>query len=157
MCKLSNLYVIDLYSENVNGGIIFNVANSLPQLMNQPCKIVVKQIQSAIIFPGTGGNIDDLLNFRVVHNINIQSGTNYPGFSNSNTLCFFDTYKIRATSAAAHTTASTDTECILYAPNGILIQVVLLILLKTVRFSHGRVVLKLQLTLTKNRNKYINI
>ena len=119
MCRLTNLFVVDLYNEAVNGTITFNVANSLPQLMNQPCKIVVKQVQSSIIFPGTGGNIDDILNFRVVHNMNIQSGTNYPGFSNSNTLCFLDTYKIRTTSTAAHTTATTETECVLYAPNGL--------------------------------------
>ena len=45
MCKLSNTYILDL-ADNGGGAITFNVANSLPQLMNQPCKIVVKQIQS---------------------------------------------------------------------------------------------------------------
>ena len=117
MCKLSNLFVVDLYNENVNGSITFNVANSLPQLMNQPCKIVVKQVQSQIL--DRTFTLEDLLNFRVVHNINIQSGTNYLGFSNSNTLCFLDTYKIRATTVANHTTATTETECMLYAPNGL--------------------------------------
>jgi len=121
MCKLSNLYVVDLFNETASGSIIFNVANSIPRLMNNPCKIVVKQVQSSIAFPGTvaAGGLDDLLNFRVVHNINIQSGTNYPGFSNSNTLCFLDTYKIRTTSTATHTTATTETKCVLYAPNGL--------------------------------------
>mgnify|MGYP000066633704 CR=1 FL=1 len=120
MCKLSNFYVVDLFDKTAdNGSIVFNVANSLPQLMNTPCKIVVKQVQTAILFPGTGGNIDDILNFRVVHNMNIQSGTNYPNFSNSNTLCFLDTYKIRETSGVSHTTGMTETECMLYAPNGL--------------------------------------
>ena len=117
MCRLSNLFVVDLYNENVNGSIIFNVANSLPQLMNQPCKIVVKQLQSQILYGTT--TLEDILNFRVVHNINIQSGTNYPGFSNSNTLCFLGTYKIRATTVTNHTTATTETECMLYAPMGL--------------------------------------
>ena len=123
MCKLSNLFVVDLYSDGNTGSIFFNVANSIPLLMNQPCKIVVKQVQSAIIY--AGANLDDLLNFRVVHNINIQSGTNYPGFSNSNTLCFFDTYKIRVTGSAAHTTATTETECMLFAPLGLPAQLTL--------------------------------
>ena len=117
MCKLSNMYVVDLYNESVNGTITFNVANSLPQLMNQPCKIIVKQVQSQILY-GTA-TLEDILNFRVVHNINIQSGTNYPGFSNSNTLCFLDTYKIRQTTVTNHTTATTETECMLYAPMGL--------------------------------------
>ena len=117
MCKLSNMYVVDLYNESVGGTITFNVANSLPQLMNQPCKIIVKQIQSQILY-GTA-TLEDVLNFRVVHNINIQSGTNYPGFSNSNTLCFLDTYKIRETTVTNHTTATTETECMLYAPMGL--------------------------------------
>ena len=42
MCKLANVVVLDLYDNTSTGGIEFNVANSLPQLMNVPCKIVVK-------------------------------------------------------------------------------------------------------------------
>ena len=52
MCKSSNLFVVDLFSEAASGSIILNVANSIPRLMNNPCKIVVKQVQSSIAFQG---------------------------------------------------------------------------------------------------------
>ena len=120
MCKLSNLFVVDLYSDSAaggTGGISWNVANSLPQLMNTPCKIRVKQVQTEIIDPSI--NIDNKVWFRVVHNMNIQSGTNYNGFSNSNTLCFFDTYKERATLSTTHFASFTETECTLFAPRGL--------------------------------------
>ena len=122
MCKLSNMYVVDLYGDSSaggTGGISWNVANSLPQLMNQPCKIRVKQVQSEINEQGPPVvQIDNKVWFRVVHNMNVQSGTNYNGFSNSNTLCFFDTYKVR-TLANDHMTATTETECTLFAPQGL--------------------------------------
>ena len=119
MCKLSNLYVVDLFDNTTSGGIQWNVANSLPQLMNNPCKIVVKQLVSEV--EDTTDEIATLIYLRVVHNINIQSGTNYNGFSNSNVLCFFDTFKVRAQTIgpADHYTASTETQCLLYAPNGL--------------------------------------
>jgi hypothetical protein len=126
MCKLSNLYVLDLWDNDGAGGITFNVANSLPQLMNQPCKIVVKQVQSELVdstatFPIS---IDNLIYFRVVHNMNVQSGTNLNGFSNSNILCLFDTYKGRKTfdldgNLTGHVTGTTQSECTLFAPNGL--------------------------------------
>ena len=126
MCKLSNMYVLDLWDNDGAGGITFNVANSLPQLMNQPCKIVVKQVQSELVdstatFPIS---IDNLIYFRVVHNMNVQSGTNLYGFSNSNILCFFDTYKGRKTfnengNLTGHVTGTTESDCTLFAPNGL--------------------------------------
>jgi len=126
MCKLSNLYVLDLWDNDGAGGITFNVANSLPQLMNQPCKIVVKQVQSELVdsTAATPISIDDLIYFRVVHNMNIQSGTNLNGFSNSNILCLFDTYKGRKTFDSAgnltgHVTGTTESDCTLFAPNGL--------------------------------------
>jgi hypothetical protein len=120
MCKLSNLFVVDLYSDSAaggTGGISWNVANSLPQLMNQPCKIVVKQVQTEIVDPAI--TIENKVWFRVVHNMNIQSGTNYNGFSNSNTLCFFDIYKTRATVSTTHFSSSTETQNKLFAPQGL--------------------------------------
>ena len=142
MCKLSNLYVLDLWSNNVSGDITFNVANSLPQLMNQPCKIKVKQVQSELVDAGLAtvvgppevvtnpSSIDKYLYLRVVHNMNIQSGSNREGFSNSNILCLFDTYKGRqtfiagaafgdATSLSNAATGTTETDCTLFAPNGL--------------------------------------
>ena len=132
MCRLSNLYILDLWDNDGLGGITFNTANSLPQLMNQPCKIVVKQLQSELVDAGDNtvqpvispSSIDIFTYFRVVHNMNIQSGTNLVGFSNSNILCFFDTYKSRRTFAADATltnnaTGTTETDCTLFAPNGL--------------------------------------
>jgi len=131
MCRLSNLYILDLWDNDGAGGITFNTANSLPQLMNQPCKIVVKQLQSELVDAGEqapvvipASSIDIYTYFRVVHNMNIQSGTNLVGFSNSNILCFFDTYKSRRTFAADATltnnaTGTTETDCTLFAPNGL--------------------------------------
>lgn len=120
MCKMTNVFVLDLFNNTSTGGIEFNVANSLPQLMNTPCKIVVKQVLTEIVNSLAVGTatIDNLLYFRVVHNMNIQSGTNKSGFSNSNVLCFFDTFKFR-TIATDNTIAATETECVLYAPNGL--------------------------------------
>ena len=125
MCKLSNLYVLDLFDNDGAGGITFNVANSLPQLMNHPCKIVVKQVQGEFVDTSAPAiTIDNFVYFRVVHNMNIQSGTNNAGFSNSNILCFFDTYKSRLAfksdgTASGHAVSITDTNCILFAPNGL--------------------------------------
>ena len=116
MCRLSNLYVLDLYDNTATGGIEFNVANSIPSLMNAPCKIVVKQIQSDLR-NGTP-DISNTTHLRVIHNINIQSGTNWPGFSNSNVLAFIDNFQVR-TVDATHMTGFSSTECILYAPNGL--------------------------------------
>ena len=104
MCKMKNTYILDLFTNDDSGAITFNVANSLPQLMNTPCKIVVKQAQTELIKTNavpTTYDIDKYIYLRVVHNINIQSGTNVQGFSNSNTLCFFDTFKARDTSLPA--------------------------------------------------------
>ena len=116
MCKLSNLYVLDLFDNTDTGGIEFNIANSVPRLMNAPCKIVVKQIQSELR-DGTP-DINNITHLRVIHNINIQSGTNWPGFSNSNVLAFIDNFQVR-TVDATHMTGFSSTECILYAPNGL--------------------------------------
>ena len=117
MCRLSNLYVLDLFDKTVNNGsIVFNVANSIPRLMNNPCKIVVKQIQTEI--KDDTVDIGSSLYLRVIHNINIQSGTNYPGFSNSNTLAFIDSFQAR-TINNLQTTGFTTAECKLYAPNGL--------------------------------------
>lgn len=133
MCKLSNMYVVDLFNNTTTGGIEWNVANTTPKLMNNPCKIVVKQIQSELK-DNAGGNISALVNLRVVHNINIQSGTNYAGFSNSNTLAFIDSFQARSTddslvstivigvtttTPAVNITGFTSCENILYAPNGL--------------------------------------
>jgi len=120
MCgKLRNLYVVDLFDNTTSGGISWNVVNTLPQLMNNPCKIVVKQLVSEV--EDTTDEIATLIYLRVVHNINIQSGSNYSGFTNSNVLCFFDTFKVRTQTIgpADHLTATTETECFLYAPNGL--------------------------------------
>ena len=122
MCKLSNLYVLDLYKNTSAGGIEFNVANSLPKLMNTPCKIVVKQIQ-AVMQAVSGAILNSVPNLRVIHNINIQSGSNLLGFSSSNTLAFIDSYQIRTADFSnfgyTNTFGFTNTECILFAPNGL--------------------------------------
>lgn len=125
MCRLSNMYILDLFDNDGGGGITFNVANSLPQLMNKPCKIVVKQVQGEFVDTTAPAITDDnFVYFRVVHNMNIQSGTNKSGFSNSNILCFFDTYKVRLAlkndgTTTGYAVGSTETECTLYAPNGL--------------------------------------
>ena len=115
MCRLKDLYCLDLYSDSTTGFITFNVANSLPQLMNKPCKIVVKQIQMEQ-HDGTP-DISQLIFLRIVHNINIQSGSNFNGFSNSNVLSFIDNYSVR-TVDTTHQPSFTRTDLQLYAPNG---------------------------------------
>ena len=118
MCKLSNLYVVDLFNNTSSGGIEWNVANSLPQLMNKPCKIVVKQLVSQT---KSSSSVDITLNnyIRVIHNMNINSGcNNFNGSSNSNVLCFFDSFAVRSINANFITT-TTSTDLKLYAPNGL--------------------------------------
>ena len=124
MCKLSNLYILDLAENDGNGGITFNVFNSLPQLMNQPCKIVVKQIQSRMKTPEslieTISKDLTIANYlRIVHNINIQSGSNYSGFSNSNILAFMDVFQMRNFVSTTHTIGFTTSENKLFCPNGL--------------------------------------
>jgi hypothetical protein len=119
------MYVVDLFNNTATGGIEWNVANSLPQLMNNKCKIVVKQVQTELVDTTVPAiTIDNFVYFRVIHNINIQSGTNLTGFSNSQVLCLFDTYKSRLTfynsaTTTGHATGTTETECTLFAPNGL--------------------------------------
>ena len=118
MCKLSNLYVIDLFDNTESGGIEWNVANRVPQLMNQPCKIVVKQMQMQLKDDVTNLQAQKLL--RVIHNINIQSGTNYQSFSNPNTLAFIDSFQGRLTDTTGDgMTGFTTSDCVLFAPNGL--------------------------------------
>ena len=129
MCKLSNTYILDMFTSDDSGAITFNVANSLPQIMNTPCKILVKSVQTELIKVTSAAtpvtyDIDKYNFLRVAHNMNIQSGSNYTGFSNSSTLCFFDTFKARETSVPAGTTkrvilGSTDIQNTLFAPNGL--------------------------------------
>lgn len=116
MCKLSNLYVLDLYDNTATGGIEFNVANSIPSLMNTPCKIIVKQIQTEL--QDSGGDINAANYLRIIHNINIQSGSNKSGFTNSNTLAFIDSFQARTTSTN-HIMGFTTAENKLFAPNGL--------------------------------------
>ena len=123
MCKLSNLYILDL-ADNGNGTITFNTANSLPQLMNNPCKIVVKQIQSVMkttesLALATPINLTIASYLRIVHNMNIQSGSNYSGFSNSNILAFMDAFQMRNFISTTHTIGFTTSENKLFCPNGL--------------------------------------
>ena len=57
MCKLSNMYVVDLFSNTSAGGIEWNVTNSAPKLMNRPCKIIVKQLTTEL----KDGTVDIIL------------------------------------------------------------------------------------------------
>ena len=116
MCKLSNMYVVDLVNNNTAGGIEWIVANSLPQLMNQPCKIIVRQMQTEI--KDISGDISDEIGLRVIHNMNIQSGYNYNS-SNSNILAYIDTYQIRNYISSTHMIGFTSADCILFAPAGL--------------------------------------
>ena len=116
MCKLSNMYVVDLYSNTTAGGIEWNVANSTPKLMNNPCKIIVRQIQTEL--KDNPVDISTVLDLRVIHNMNIQSGSNFRT-TNSNVLAFIDTFKARNTIASSHMTGFTSADCILFAPNGL--------------------------------------
>ena len=119
MCKLTNFYVLDLFDSTSSGGaIVFNVANSVPKLMNQPCKIIVKQIQMEL--KDDTVDINASLYLRIKHNINIQGGTNVNsgGFSNTNTLAFIDSFQAR-TINNLQMTGFTTAECKLYAPNGL--------------------------------------
>jgi len=107
-------------------------------LPSSPNSISLKQIQTELK-DGAGTNISAEIYLRVIHNINIQSGSSYPGFSNSNTLAFIDSFQVRSsdsttvatitnnlsatatstTTAPDKITGFTSSECILYAPNGL--------------------------------------
>jgi len=116
MCKLSNMYVVDLFMNTTSGGIEWNVANANPKLMNNPCKIIVRQIQTEL--EDNPIDISTYVNLRVIHNINIQSGSN-DGRTNSNVLALIDTFQARATISSTHQTGFTSADCILFAPNGL--------------------------------------
>ena len=116
MCRLSNLYVIDLLTNTASGGIEWNVANSNPKLMNNPCKIVVRQIQTEL--KDDPVDISTVLALRVIHNINIQSGSNN-GRSNSNILAYIDTFQARNIVSTTNMIGFTSADCVLFAPNGL--------------------------------------
>ena len=116
MCKLSNLYVVDLFSNTSTGGIAWNVANATPKLMNIPCKIIVRQIQTEL--KDNAIDISTVVDLRVIHNMNIQSGSNDNG-TNSNVLAFIDTFQARNTISTTNITGFTSADCVLFAPNGL--------------------------------------
>ena len=113
MCRLSNMYVVDLFDSD--GIIQWNVANACPKLMNNPCKIIVKQITSEL--KDGVDDISDEFNLRVIHNMNIQSGSN-SGSSNSNVLAFIDNFQVRNYTGSS-LIGFTTTECKLFAPSGL--------------------------------------
>ena len=122
MCKLSNLYVLDLFSDISSGAIEFNVANSLPRLLNAPCKLIVKQMQielhdtTADVHP----DYSTYVNLRVVHNMITQSGTNnFNGSNTSNVLSFINNYAVRPNTNGAHLLSYTETDLKMYLPNGL--------------------------------------
>ena len=116
MCKLSNFYVVDLFLNTTSGGIEWNVANSTPKLMNNPCKIVVRQIQTEL--KDDPVDISTVLALRVIHNINIQSGCNNDR-SNSNILAYIDTFQARNIVSTTNMIGFTSADCVLFAPNGL--------------------------------------
>ena len=116
MCRISNLYVVDLFSNTSTGSIEWNVANATPKLMNNPCKIIVKQLTTEL--KDTTVDISDEFNLRVIHNMNIQSGSNN-GSSNSNVLAFIDSFQARNYISTTHTLGFTTADCVLFAPNGL--------------------------------------
>lgn len=122
MCKLSNLYVLDLFSNTSTGGIEFNVANSLPRLLNAPCKLIVKQMQIELYDTTSPAPVPDYstyVNLRVVHNMITQSGTNdFNGSNTSNVLSFINNYAIR-NNGANHKMSYTETDLKMYLPNGL--------------------------------------
>ena len=121
MCKLSNLYVLDLFSNTSTGGIEFNVANSLPRLLNAPCKLIVKQMQIELrdTTASPTPNYSTYVNLRVVHNMITQSGTNnFNGSNTSNVLSFIDNYAIRE-NPTDHPMSYNETDLKMYLPNGL--------------------------------------
>jgi len=111
------MYVVDLFSNTASGGIVWNVANATPKLMNNPCKIIVRQIQTEL--KDDPKDISTVVDLRVIHNINIQSGCNDYGRSNSNVLAFIDTFQARNTISTTNMTGFTSADCMLFAPNGL--------------------------------------
>ena len=83
--------------------------------MNNPCKIIVKQITSEL--KDGVDDISDEFNLRVIHNMNIQSGSNN-GSSNSNVLAFIDNFQVRNYTGSS-LIGFTTTECKLFAPSGL--------------------------------------
>ena len=116
MCKLSNLYVVDLFSNTSTGGIAWNAANATPKLMNIPCKIIVRQIQTEL--KDNAIDISTVVDLRVIHNMNIQSGSN-DNRTNSNVLAFIDTFQARNTISTTNITGFTSADCVFFAPNGL--------------------------------------
>lgn len=122
MCKLSNLYVLDLFSNTSTGAIEFNVANSLPRLLNAPCKLIVKQMQIELrdTTASPTPNYSTYVNLRVVHNMITQSGTNnFNGSNTSNVLSFINNFSIRENSSPAHLMSYTETDLKMFLPNGL--------------------------------------
>jgi hypothetical protein len=119
MCKLSNLYVLDLFSNTSTGAIEFNVANSLPKLLNAPCKLIVKQMQIEL-HHGASLDFTGYVNLRVVHNMITQSGTNnFNGSNTSNVLSFINNFSIRNNPDAQHQMSYSETDLKMFLPNGL--------------------------------------
>lgn len=116
MCKTQNLYVLHLGINTASGGIEWETSKFSPQLIDVPCKIVIKQILTEIS-DSVAHDITGALQFRVIHNIKTNAFSNFLT-GTSNTLGFIDAYSIKNNGTNINI-GYTSTTLQLYAPNGL--------------------------------------
>lgn len=117
MCK-SKVYNIDLFMNTASGGIDWEVQTYMPQLMNKPLKIIVRQISSE--FEDSPTDNSTLVYYRIVHNLNVLGACNNFNYGlNSTVLSLFDMYAVRATIGTTHQQGTSFPNNILICPNGL--------------------------------------
>jgi len=117
MCK-SKVYNVDLFMNTSLGGITWDVQTYMPQMINKPLKIVVKQI--SMEFKESPDDNSVLVYYRIVHNLNILGACNlFNNNNNSTVLSLIDMYSVRT---SVSTTIGGDINKIgSFSPNNILI------------------------------------
>ena len=118
ICECNKKITVDLFSNQDDGSIIFDVLRIAPHLTKRPLKVRVLQLQSE--FKDSGDDNSTLLYYRVIHNIMVAGFCNdFEGLTNSNVLTFFDIFSVRNTISTTNSSGFSNNDISLYCPSGL--------------------------------------
>lgn len=118
ICECNKKITVDLFSNQDDGSIIFDVLRIAPHLTKRPLKVRVLQLQSE--FKDSGDDNSTLLYYRVIHNIMVTGFCNdFEGLTNSNVLTFFDIFAVRNTISTTNSSGFSNNDISLYCPSGL--------------------------------------
>jgi len=118
LCECNKKITVDLFSNQTDGSIVWDVLRIAPQLTKRPLKLRVLQLQGE--FKDNTDDNSTLLYYRVIHNIMVSGFCNdFTGLTNSNVLTFFDNFSVRSTISTTHSSGFSNNDISLYCPSGL--------------------------------------